>query len=739
LRHRSVQLHIDLVADSLNATYTQLDDSPGFTSGLESLTMAPNQLSQIFVLANEFKEGDLNVGGTRDDHIRQQARAALATVSLGDIASADFVEDQVTEALHRSLDPQLAGKVASLTVAEFKRILLSPQGASWIEHHRNGVSSEAAAAVVKIMTNEELGALSSKLFNPLPGRGVAIGSPGHFGSRIQPNSPGDDETEILLSILEGLAYGCGDVILGLNPASDDVDTIIRLEQLLQSVVERLKLPTRFCVLSDIVKQTTARSQTRVDVGFQSLAGTSKAILGMVGLDVDGLLALAPGFDGLYFETGQGSAVTNQAAEGVDMVTLEARAYGVARLIRQQAGSWMIVNDVAGFIGPEVFRTGEQLLRACLEDTVMAKLHGITMGLDVCATFHMGIGPSELRTLTEHIVVQAAPAYLMAVAGNADPMLGYMTTSFREHPRLRRQTGRRITSAMHKRLVELPGITVPGTGADALYAAYHKAGGDTRSLDTLRDEGAKKIGALAERGFDLGYGYDENYGDPPEVNTRITEIYSNARRALYSTLNEAVISDSSPSYIRVHTRSSDRDDYLAHPATGELIDDKDTARIRALYPARRPLVQVVVSDGLNANAINENLRSVLPGVRRELLAAGHHISERDIVIENGRVRAGYQVGSLLEAEMIIHLIGERPGTGINTLSAYLTYGLDEKGQSRWGSRSAAGFDHSWTTAVCGIHRRGKPPERAVEEIAGLVDRMFAERCSGVALRRRRKNH
>jgi ethanolamine ammonia-lyase large subunit len=324
---------------------------------------------------------------------------------------------------------------------------------------------------------------------------------------------------------------------------------------------------------------------------------------------------------------------------------------------------MIVNDVAGFIGPEVFRTGEQLLRACLEDTVMAKLHGITMGLDVCATFHMGIGPSELQTLTEHIVVQAAPAYLMAVAGNADPMLGYMTTSFREHPRLRRQTGRQITSSMQKRLSELT------ASADALYAEYHKAGGDTRSFDMLRDEGAKKIGALAERGFDLGYGCDENCGDPPEANARITRIYSNARHALFSTLDEAVISDSSQSHIRVHTRSSDRDDYLAQPATGELIDDKDAARIQALYRTRRPQVQVVVSDGLNANAINENLRSVLPGVRRELLAAGHHISEIDIVIENGRVRAGYHVGSLLEAEVIIHLIGERPGTGINTLSVY----------------------------------------------------------------------
>jgi ethanolamine ammonia-lyase large subunit len=699
--------------------------------------MTRDQLRQIFVLANEFKEGDLNVGGTRDDHVRREARETLQALSLGEIARAEFVEDQITEALQRSLDPELAGKVAHLTIAELKQILLSSHGASWIERHRNGVSSEAAAAVVKIMTNEELGTLSRKLFNPLPGSDVAIGSQGHFGSRIQPNSPGDDETEILLSILEGLAYGCGDVILGLNPASDDVDTIVRLEQLLQSLVERLQLPTRFCVLSDIIKQTTARSQTRVDVGFQSLAGTSKAILGMVGLDVDGLLALAPGFDGLYFETGQGSAVTNQAAEGVDMVTLEARAYGIARLIHQRTGNWMIVNDVAGFIGPEVFRTGEQLLRACLEDTVMAKLHGITMGLDVCATFHMGIGPSELRNLTEHIVVQTAPAYLMAVAGNADPMLGYMTTSFRDHPRLRHQTGRQIASAMQKRLIELSTMTesgaLSGRGADALYAAYHKAGGDTRSLDTLREEGAKKIGALAERGFDLGYHCDENYEDPPEANVRITAIYSNARHALYATLDEAVISDSSPTYLRVNTRSSDRDDYLAHPATGELIYDEDTARIQALYPVRRPQVQIVVSDGLNANAINENLRSVLPGVRRELLAAGFHISETDIVIENGRVRAGYHVGSLLEAEMIIHLIGERPGTGINTLSAYLTYGLDHKGQPRWGL--AADFDHSWTTAVCGIHRRGKIPERAVEEIARLVERMFAERCSGVALQRR----
>lgn len=170
--------------------------------------MAHSHLSQTFALANEFKEGDLNVGGTRDDHVRREARDALAAVSLGDIARADFGEGQVTEVLHRSLDQRLAGKVAHLTVAELRRILLSSQGASWIEHHRNGVSSDAVAAVVKIMTNEELGTLSCKLFNPLPGMGVAIGSQGHFASEFSPNSPGDDETEILLSVLEGPTIKC---------------------------------------------------------------------------------------------------------------------------------------------------------------------------------------------------------------------------------------------------------------------------------------------------------------------------------------------------------------------------------------------------------------------------------------------------------------------------------------------------------------------------------------------------
>src|SRR5919106_242885 len=420
--------------------------------------MHRQELLQAFVLANAFKEGDLCVGGTRDEKLRAEARQVVASLPLKTIAeNLPVAEDGVSEALARSA--KLPSAVADLTLGRLKQILLGPEGARWAQRYSERLSSEMIAGIVKLMTNAELAALARTLFNPLPATAadetlIPVGSPRHFGSRIQPNSPGDDEQEILFSILEGLSYGCGDVIIGINPASDDVDTIVRLEALLEQVVRRLELPTRYCVLSDIVKQRAAQAYTRVDVGFQSLAGTSRALGGMVGLDAEGILDLARSFDGLYFETGQGSAVTNGAAESVDMVTLEARAYGVARYIRRRTGSWMIVNDVAGFIGPEVFRTAEQLERACLEDVVMAKLHGLTMGLDVCATFHMGISPRELRAVTERIVAKAALAYLMAVAGNADPMLGYLTTSFREHPRLRRLSGCRTTTAMAQRLAAL---------------------------------------------------------------------------------------------------------------------------------------------------------------------------------------------------------------------------------------------------------------------------------------------
>jgi ethanolamine ammonia-lyase large subunit len=705
--------------------------------------MDAQELRQRFVLANAFKEGDLSVGGTRDDRVREEARRALLATRLGEIRQAALVEDGVSERLARSLNRGLFNELDRLTVDELRqRLVGTPEQA---RHYRDGLASEAIAAVVKVMTSDELSGVARQLFNPLPGDGIAVGSRLHFGSRIQPNSPGDDEEEILFSIFEGLAYGCGDVIIGLNPASDELDTIVRLESLLHRVVERLRLPTRYCVLSDLVKQHRAREHTSVDVGFQSLAGTSSALAGMIGLDVEGVLDLARSFDRLYFETGQGSEVTNGAAEGVDMVTLESRTYGVARYIRQQTGAWMIVNDVAGFIGPEVFRTGAQLERTCLEDTVMAKLHGLTMGLDICATFHMGIAPDTLQELTARIAGSAAPAYLMAVAGSADPMLGYLTTSFREHPRLRRRLGRQVTSPMQTRLVELDVMDASGEvatdtrSAAYLYAMYAKSGGDRRTSGSLLEEGQHKIEELRQRGYDLGDGgtrlqprpADDPEGSCHTSEARLDAIYTHARRALYATLDEGVLTDVSSRHVRVRTLAADRDDYLAHPPRGEQLREEDARVVSRLYGSQRPQVQLVISDGLNANALNEHLRTVIPPLRYALGQAGLHVGETDVIVENGRVRAGYHIGELVDATVVVHLVGERPGTGLNTLSAYLTYGRDTAGRSRWGSN----VNHSWTNAICGIHPRGRPPAVAVDGIVTSVQRMVEERCSGVALHAR----
>ena len=701
--------------------------------------MDGQELRRVFSLANAFKEGDLLVNGTTDDRVREDARRVLLATAVGDIRRAVLVDDGVTAALERSRERRFDGDLDALTIARLKATLLAPSAAAWARQHQNALASEVVAAVAKVMTNDELSTAARVLFNPLDGDGVAIGGPRHFGSRIQPNSPGDDEQEILFSILEGLSYGCGDVIIGLNPAANDVETIVRLEQLLAQVVRRLDLPTRYCVLSDIVKQRQAQTHARIDVGFQSLAGTSRALAGMVGLDVDGLLDLAREFDGLYFETGQGSEVTNGSAEGVDMVTLEARTYGLARHLCREAGSphrirptggrWMIVNDVAGFIGPEVFKDAEQLERACLEDTVMAKLHGITMGLDVCATFHMGIAPSVLGRLTEQIVDRAAPAYLMAVAGNADPMLGYLTTSFRQHSRLRSQARRRMTSSMDRRLTALGMLGAdgePNPGLDTvarLYAAYVKAGGDRRTSSSLEEEGRLQVYELRERGYDLGG------MTPSEADARLESIYTHARRALYATVDEGVIRDVSPRSLRVRTTATSRDDYLAHPAAGERLREDEMRAVATLYRAPESHVQLVVSDGLNADALNEQLRSLLPPLRRLLSDAGCRVAETDVVVQNGRVRVGYEIGGLVGAAVVVHVLGERPGTGLNAVSAYLTYGRDESGQPRWSRH----LDHSATTAICGIHPKGKPPEMAAVEIARTVGRIMEQRRSGVALK------
>jgi ethanolamine ammonia-lyase small subunit len=259
----------------------------------------------------------------------------------------------------------------------------------------------------------------------------------------------------------------------------------------------------------------------------------------------------------------------------------------------------------------------------------------------------------------------------------------------------------------------------------LYAMYARAGGDTRPMSSLHDEGVRRLGELREHGLDLGI------DDAAASDARLDAIYANARAALYATVDDHVIKDAAVRPVHVRTAATSRDDYLSHPPTGERLRDDDARVVAGMYPTRRPHVQIVISDGLNANAVNEQFRVLLPELRRVLSSSGHHVGESVVLVQNGRVRVGYEIGGLTGATVIIHLLGERPGTGLNTLSAYVTYGLDGAGQLRW-SRS---LDHSVTTAICGIHPKGKAPMAAAREIASAVGRMIERRLSGVALAQR----
>jgi ethanolamine ammonia-lyase small subunit len=288
--------------------------------------------------------------------------------------------------------------------------------------------------------------------------------------------------------------------------------------------------------------------------------------------------------------------------------------------------------------------------------------------------------------------------------------------------------RRMTSPMEARLKSLGALAADGaarSGVEAvgrLYAVYAAGGGERRSTSSLEEEGRRRVHELRERGFDLG-GIGEQDAD-----ARVEALYAHARRALYARIDEQVLRDACPATVRVRTAASDRDDYLAHPAAGERLRDEDARSVATQCRTREPHVQLVVSDGLNADAVSEQLRALLPPLRRLLAEQATPLAGTDIVVENGRVRAGYQIGELTAAAIVVHIIGERPGTGLNTVSAYLTYGRDERGSPRW----KTDLDHSATTAICGIHPRGKPPHTAAVEIARTVARMVEQRRSGVGL-------
>jgi ethanolamine ammonia-lyase large subunit len=366
------------------------------------------------------------------------ARIALADVPLKQFLQETVVpyeDDEVTRLIVDTHDRSAFAAISSLTVGSFRDWLLSVKVTTDVlKKLSRGVTPEMAAAVSKLMRNQDL-ILVAKKCEVVSAFRDTIGLRGRMGVRLQPNHPFDDERGITASILDGILLGSGDACIGINPASDDPAVIGRLLRLLDDIIARLQIPTQSCVLSH-VSTTLGLIEQRVpvDLVFQSIAGTQAANRSF-GIDLALLreahqagLSLRRGTVGnnvMYFETGQGSALSANAHHGVDQQTCEARAYAVAR-----AFDPLLVNSVVGFIGPEYLYDGKEIIRAGLEDHFCGKLLGLPLGVDVCYTNHAEADQDDMDNLLT-LLAAAGVSFIMGVPGADDVMLNYQSTSFHD--------------------------------------------------------------------------------------------------------------------------------------------------------------------------------------------------------------------------------------------------------------------------------------------------------------------
>ncbi len=408
-------------------------------------------VKEVLAKANPPKSGDDLAGvSARDPVERVAARAVLAGLTLGELRRSPVIpyeEDELTRVVEDNLDESAFSAIRELTVGQFREWLLSERSTGpLIRAISPGLTPEMVAGVCKLMSNLDLMVAGAKCQVVVRANNT-LGLPGRMSSRLQPNHPTDDVLGILYTTREGLSYGCGDAVLGVNPATDTPESTAEILRALHDLRLRNQIPTQHCVLSHVTVQMKALDLAcPMDLMFQSFAGSEKGnrafgisvALMDEAYDKMRRLTTNQGPNFMYFETGQGNALSSEAHHGADQVTMEARCYGFARRYKP-----FLVNTVVGFIGPEYLENGPQITRAGLEDHFMGKLMGLPMGCDACFTYHASMSQDELESL-KVLLCAAGCSYLMSLPVGDDIMLNYQSTSFHDIPSVRRLLSRRPT-------------------------------------------------------------------------------------------------------------------------------------------------------------------------------------------------------------------------------------------------------------------------------------------------------
>ncbi len=410
----------------------------------------------VMAKANEEKSGDRLAGvAAESSEERVAAKVVLSHLTMSDLRNNPAVPyeiDEVTRIIQDAVNEKIYGEIKNWTVSDLREWILDENTTGTdIRRISRGLTSEMVAAVAKIMSNMDL-VYGAKKIKVTAHCNTTIGEPGTLSARLQPNHPTDDPDGILASLLEGLTYGIGDAVLGLNPVDDSVESVTKVLKRFEEIKQKFEIPTQTCVLAHVTTQMEAiRKGAPADLIFQSIAGSAKGneAFGFDAATIEEARQLAlkegtaTGPNVMYFETGQGSELSSDAHYGVDQVTMEARCYGFAKKFNP-----FLVNTVVGFIGPEYLYNSKQVIRAGLEDHFMGKLTGIPMGVDACYTNHMKADQNDIEDLSI-LLTAAGCTYFMGIPHGDDVMLNYQTTGYHETATLREMFGLTAISDFHK--------------------------------------------------------------------------------------------------------------------------------------------------------------------------------------------------------------------------------------------------------------------------------------------------
>lgn len=413
---------------------------------LSGNTYTFTDVKEVLAKANEEKSGDILAGiAAINTAERVAAKVVLSEMTLEDLKNNPVVpynDDEITRIIQDSVDPNAFNKIKDMSVGYFREFILKADD-KVIKEIRGGLTAEMIAGVTKLMSNMDLVYAAAKIEN-IATCNTTIGKKGTFSSRLQPNHSTDDLDGIMASVMDGISYGIGDAVIGLNPVVDSTDNVSTILKKFKEFMLKWDIPTQNCVLAHVTTQMEAlKKGAPMDLMFQSLAGSQKSneAFGISVALMDEAYNLmknkksSKGPNFMYFETGQGSELSSGGHNNADQLTMEARCYGFAKRYNP-----FLVNTVVGFIGPEYLYDGKQVMRAGLEDHFMGKLTGLPMGVDVCYTNHMKADQNDLENLAL-LLSLANCTYFMGIPGGDDVMLMYQTTSYHDIGTIRQLTGK----------------------------------------------------------------------------------------------------------------------------------------------------------------------------------------------------------------------------------------------------------------------------------------------------------